>query len=411
MPAWLKRFAAYGMDNGLSAVFGILLLIAAARTCSLEEFGALALALSIAGVQTPLAVIGISGLFYARAASRPAGSNRLFRSGLLANLVAGVVIYGITLCGLWALASPDLAFLYALAGLRVLGAFGEPVRAIHQARSDPAAYVPLRFAVLCVALGATAAAFALEASAAWYAAIWGMEWLAFALGLLGLSVRRQLIPRSRSLRLGPLLTQATPLLIQAMCVAIYMRFDQLYVGWRFGAADLAVYAAAARVAEAGNLVVGLMVLVIGPRIIREWLGRGLSGSSWFALGCMTGASILGAAIYLELGEELLSFVFGAAFGAGALVLAIYTLSTFLTGFGTIGSQLNTAQGATIPNMISGFVGAISNVLLTVLLCEPLGPPGAAVATVISYALAVLILWRSIRLRSFPKRNAPGVRAT
>lgn len=390
----LFRLSAYAFDTGLSALFGLVLLLLAARGSELSEFGLFALALAVAGIQTPLAVLGTAALFYGRAASRPLQANRLYWPGIATSLVSGTLLYLLTLLVLWFVSSPELVTLYALAGLRVVGALGEPLRAIYQARSRPMDYVPWRVLTLMLAFAASGFAFTNNAQILAYAAIWGLEWLVFASILLVLSLRRGICPRSKRTRVRSLLLKASPLFVQSVCVAIYLRFDQVYVGWRFGETDVGIYAAAARTAEAGNMVYGLIALVVAPRIIREWLSGKLSVSSRAVIVLIGYGSLAASGFSLLYGEELLRIAFGPAFMAGAMILAIYVLSTCLTVYGTIGSRLNIAQGATMPSMISGLVGAISNIGLTIALCEIQGPLGAATATVLSYLIAVVIIWKA-----------------
>lgn len=389
------RLVLYALDAGLQALLGLVLLMLAARSGDVATFGVFALTLAVTGIQVPLSVLGVGGLLYGRAASRPLAANRLYWPGLAITLVSGPAMYGLTVVALGLFASPLLTGLYALAGLRVLAAVGEPLRAILQARSRPGDYVPIRGVTASAALAGAGLAFVAGADIVWYAAIWGLEWLAFAGVLLVVSLRRGVCPPVRRPRVRPILMKAAPLLVHAVCIVIYMRFDQLYVAWRFGEADLGVYAAAARIAEAGNIAYGIIGLVVSPRIIREWRGGGLSTPSRLVLALIGAGSVGAAMVCWVWGDVLLRVVFGPAFAAGTTILAVYVLSTCFGVYGSIGSRLNIAQGQSNPSMISGLIGAISNVALTVLFCELQGPLGAATATVVSYALAAAVLWLSI----------------
>lgn len=392
--ATLIRSIAYALDSGLAALFGFAILVLAARGSDLATFGTFALTLAIVGIQAPLALMGIGGLFYGRAASRPVPASRLYWSGILSCIVFGPVLYAVTLGLLW-VAAPSLLSLYALAGMRVVGAFGEPLRSIYQARSQPGAFVPLRMLTLSAAFFASGTAFVVNADIHWFAAIWGAESLIFSGLLLITSLRRGSFPLVLRPRFRPVLRKASPLLVNSICIAIYMRFDQLYIGWRFGEADLGVYAAAARVAETGVLAYGLIALVVSPRIIKEWISGALGRPALAVLAFSWIGSLAAGGLCLLWGDSLLRWTFGPAFAAGGTILAVYVLSTCFTLYGTIGSNLNVAQGATIPSMLSGLVGATTNVGLTILLCEVQGPLGAATATVFSYALSAAVVWQQV----------------
>ncbi|MQX37720.1 polysaccharide biosynthesis C-terminal domain-containing protein [Roseospira navarrensis] len=399
MPATARRFLAYGLDSGLPALLSLLLLTLAARSTDMATFGTFALALAIAGLQTPLAAFGLITLFFGRAASRPAGAVLIFWPGVVATLVAGAVLYGGTLTALWALAPPLLTTLYALVGLRVLGAVAGPIKAIHQARSRPDRYVPWRLVTIAAAFAATGAVVALDGGLAGYALVWGLEWLVFAAGLLAGALRSGALRPVARPRVRPVLTKAGPLFVQAVCIAVYLRFDQVYVAWRFGEAELGLYAAAARIAEAGTMVYGVVGLVVAPRIIREWTHGRLSGPARGALAGIALGAVAASGLCWVWGGDLLRLLFGPPFAAGGTILAIYVLSTCFTVYGAIGSRINVAQGTTLPSMIAGLVGAVSNVALSILLCEIQGPAGAATATVASYALSCTVTWGSALARS------------
>ncbi len=389
------RFGLYALDTGLSAAFGVVLLMFVSRAYGLEDFGIFALCLAIINIQTTLVALGIPALLYSRAITKPVVADRLCWLGVRICITAGLITYLLTIAFLWGANLYNLLLLYSVAGLRIIGVFGEPLRAIYQARAQPISYVPIRVSTLSAAFGLSAITYYVDGELVWYGLIFSLEWSAFALILLLGSLRRGLCLPQNPKSLIPLVTKASPLFVQSVCVAIYVRFDQIYVGWRFGEADLGVYAAAARLAEAGNMLFGLIAFVAVPRIVREYRSGRLSIKSKMALSFIGLSACVASLVFLDYGGAFLSLIFGPDFYPGGSILAVYALSTAFSSFGYIGSRLNVAQGRTMPSMVSGLVGATSNVFLTILLCEAQGPIGAATATVISYAFASAIVWRSI----------------
>jgi len=116
----LFRGGAYATEFGLAALLGMAIMVFAARGSSLEAFGNFAFVLALASLQQPLAVFGLTTLFYGRAASRSARSSRLLWSALLISFAIGAGLYAATLAVLAGLGRMDFANLYAFAGLRVM---------------------------------------------------------------------------------------------------------------------------------------------------------------------------------------------------------------------------------------------------------------------------------------------------
>jgi O-antigen/teichoic acid export membrane protein len=244
---------------------------------------------------------------------------------------------------------------------------------------------------------ATLTAWLVQADVLVFAAIWGLEPLVYA-GLLsiGAAGRRRLLRPGRA-RYRVLLLKAAPVAFHSLMVAIYYRFDQIYIQFRFGEIALAQYAAPARLAEVGNLAFGVVVLVMAPPMIRSLqAGAGIpmvvQAGLWGIAVLTVGASLL----CLAIGGAVLSLVFGAGFSSGAAILAVYVLSTAFVGYAALASQALSARGDTGVQAIAGATGAAVNVAAVIVLCEPLGLIGAAWGTVLAYGASAIVLWVALR---------------
>jgi O-antigen/teichoic acid export membrane protein len=113
------------------------------------------------------------------------------------------------------------------------------------------------------------------------------------------------------------------------------------------------------------------------------------------LAILAGVTLLASAGATVLGGPVLGLVFGPAYAAAGLILAVYLGSVFFVAAGAIGSRVLAAQGVSGPQIWSGLAGALSNVVLSILFGEVTGPEGVALATVVSYAVAAILLWQAV----------------
>ena len=396
------RLYGYAFETISTSGFALLILLFATRSATLQEFGQFALVISIVGAQAPLAALGLNTLAYGRAGTRPRANRRLIGSAIAINFISGAALYSVTLYAFFLYSSKALTLLYAGAGLRLFGAAGMAVTNDAMARHAQAEYLPARLAVIAFAAMAASVAFYGEYPTFILALIWGAESAVFAAFLiwLNLGARAKLNGRNRYL---PFLVKAAPIAIQSFFVVIYLRFDQIYVSWRFGNEATGLYAAAARIAEVGGLGLNILTLVVSPAIINQITKNDhLSKRSVLFLISIALFAMFASFIGLFFGAPILKFIFGPLYAEADTVLAIYVASIPFVAFGSIGSRVLAAQGVSGPQAWSGLSGALSNVALSILLSEIMGLEGVALATVISYALASGILWNAV----FRRRRDP-----
>lgn len=400
-----KALAGFGTDAALTSGFGFIVVLLAARSASVADFGQFALILAVVGAQVPLAAFGFMTLVYGRTATRPGGAGRLLGSATAITSLASVAIYVLTLLSFGRFGADTLALLYAGAGLRLLGTAGLILTQDAMARQSVGEYLPGRVLSFTLAVVSASLAVSAQAPLAVFALIWGAESLLFTM-VTALTLGRKRARLSRRNRFRPYLAKAAPIAVQSVFIVIYLRFDQIYVGWRFGEASLGLYAAAARLAEIGNLGFNVLILVVTPMIIRQMRTSGrLDRRALMVFGWLAGLTLTAVGAASIISGDVLALSFGPAYAAAGGILTVYLGSIFFVAAGGVGSRLLAAQGVSGPQALSGVAGAVSNVVLSVVLGEVVGLEGVALATVISYALAAAILWHFVlrcRTGSKPK---------
>lgn len=391
----LKSAIGFGADAALTGGFGLLLVVLAARSGSVEEFGQFSLVLAVVAAQAALANFGFGTLTYGRTVARPVGSGRLLGSAIFVVTVLGASFYAVTLLAFSAFANPTTSILYAAAGLRLIGSVGLVMPQHAMARRALGEYLPARHLTILPAMVATVCAYSMGWSLSAFALIWGIEGLLFAI-VCALTLGRRHAEWTSRNRYRSYLAKAAPIAFQSFCIIVYMRFDQIYVAWRFGDDALGLYAAAAKIAEAGNLAFGVLALVVSPSIIQQMRTSGqLNRQTITFLAILAGVTFILSVGALLRGGTFLAFIFGPEYAAAFMILAIYVGSIMFVAYGSIGSRVLAAQGISTAQMMSGAAGALSNVLLSVIFGEVIGLEGIALATVISYAVAAGIIWLSV----------------
>lgn len=196
---------------------------------------------------------------------------------------------------------------------------------------------------------------------------------------------------------------------------IISRADLVMLGILGSPTDVGVYRIAA---QGGILVVfGLKAInmTVAPHFSSLWsareterLQRLVTGAA--RVGFLTAVPV--AALLAFFGEPLLTLVFGREFAAGHAALAIICGGQLINAAaGSVVLLLNmTGHESTV--MRGLMVAAASNVALNLVLIPLWGMEGAAAATVVTFGIWNLLLWKASRLRldidtlAFPGITAP-----
>jgi polysaccharide transporter, PST family len=185
-----------------------------------------------------------------------------------------------------------------------------------------------------------------------------------------------------------LLKQCWPVMLSGMAIMIYMRIDMVMLKVMQGAHAVGIYATATRISEIWYFVPMAIVSSVSPAIIREkanprvYYGRIAKLFSLMALtGCIAGAAIaLGA-------KSIIHVLYSDAFSAAAPVLAVHVWASIFVFLGVAQDPWNVCENLLKLGFYRTLAGAVINILLNVILIPRYSVMGAAIATVVSYAIA------------------------
>ena len=393
----LRQFyllSGYASEAIISALFGLMIMMIATRSATISEFSQFAFVIAIVGIQLPISAYGLNTIAYGRASSRPFATRRILGTSVLVVSLFSFILYILTLTALWFLENKSLFYLYAAAGLRIFGGVGILLKNDAMARSAQSEYLLVRILLLLIFIVIALFSYKSNSSLLIIGLVWGAEAFCFSIAMVLFQYKSRYSINLKG-RVHKLLLKSSPIAIQSVFVMIYMRFDQLYIAYRFNDEALSWYATAARVAEVGNLSFNVLTLVISPIIIGEIVsGRRLVKTKILMI-CLFVFTIAACSASFFLGGSVLGLVFGSDYAPASGILTIYLASICFVAYGSIGSRVLASMSISGPQAWSGFVGALSNVILSVALGELVGLNGIAFATVFSYALAAAVMWRAV----------------
>ena len=209
-----------------------------------------------------------------------------------------------------------------------------------------------------------------------------------------------------NLRIGQMINQSLPLLLSGAVIMLYMRIDQLMLGYMVGDKEVGIYSAALRLSEAWYFV-GLTILgVYFPKFlqVRKEYGENLYLQNIVKIGrfVVWGAFFL-AIVTTLLSDWIIQIFYGNDFVESAEVLVVSIWAVIFVYMGTISSQMFVANGQQMLQLYRSIFALLINVVLNYLLIPLYGACGAAIALLVAQVFSGLIFnifgsWQVFKLQ-------------
>lgn len=218
-----------------------------------------------------------------------------------------------------------------------------------------------------------------------------------ALGAMGLVIAYHWIGgkilawRSSKKRALELLKQSWPVILSGVAIMIYMRIDMVMLKVIQGDTAVGLYAAATRVSEVWYFIPSTIVSSVSPAIIRSKDNPSLYYARIQQLfSCMTLISvIIGSCIAIS-SRWIIHLLFSSAFAGATPVLAVHIWASIFVFLGTAQAPWDFSEDLLKLGFCRTLAGAISNILLNLILIPKYSALGAAIATVVAYAISGVI---------------------
>lgn len=413
----------------LSGLLAVTVTAAVARHLGPAGFGVLSFALSLVLLFGTFWTLGLSGLVIRELVREPDRESELLGTilglRLLGGIVAVVGALGLTVI-LGTDAQTTLAVGILIFGVLTLYAF-DGVDFWLQAQVRSRSAVIARSAALVIASAVNIGLIVVGAPLLAFVVAAALEYALAGVGLVLVYIRLGGRPRSWTFSAGltrRLLVASWPLILSGLANAINLRVDQLMLGTMVGPEAVGTYAAAARLSEVWYFVPVAIAASVFPAMVRAhagdresfqgWMGRLYDLMVALALPIAVGVSVLsGALIFL---------LYGSGYAQSGPILAIHVWAGPFVFLGAALSRWLIAEDRLKFSLIRHGAGAFVNVGLNLVLIPLLGGVGAAISTLVSYAVASVgacflyaplrpQAWAMVRSLGLPLRVvAAGIRA-
>lgn len=188
------------------------------------------------------------------------------------------------------------------------------------------------------------------------------------------------------------LKDSWPLILSGLAVSVYMRIDQIMLGQMIDDQAVGIYSAASRISEAWYFIPMVVATSFFPEIFEA---KTRSEAEYYTrlqklYDLMVVISILVALPMTLLSAPLMTIFFGQAYSESGVVLAIHVWGTVFVFLGVASEKWYLAENQQLLGLQRTLLGAVVNVLMNLVLIPHYQAVGAAIATVISYAVAALV---------------------
>ena len=379
--------------TGVRMLVGLVTAVWLTRYLGPTDFGLFSYVTAFVLIFTSASTLGMQSLVTRELVEQPHDRHQILGSAVTIRLFGSLVAAAVLLILTFAL-HPEADYRVALVvfgGVLLVQPIGL-VEFHYEARTTSRFVVWVQLAAAVAYIVAVAVMISMDLSVIWFVVARLGEVVLANLGVLAVFSLQGGKPtkwRPDPARMRLLLAEAWPLAISAVAASLYLRIDQVMLGQLATAADVGIYAAAARLSEVWYFIPGLIVASAFPYLVRlrsrELVSYHRRLQQLYDILFWMGLIIAGAVAFLA--PWLISLLYGDAFADASSILQIHVwagvfifmraaLSKWLLVERLIGFSLVT-QGA----------GAIVNIAANLALIPRLGGVGAAWATVVSYAVA------------------------
>lgn len=363
-----------------------------------SQFGQLSYAGAFVALFGVLATLGLDGIMVRELVRKPNEGPEILGSALFLRISGGFVTLLSSFSVIFFFRGGDLQ-LSLLVAIIAAGTifqafdvidfwFQSQVLSRHTVIAKNCAFLLVALAKICLILGkAPLLAFACTALAE------------IALGAVGLLImyrrtgnrfgRWQVSLR----RCRALLADSWPMILSGLSVAVYMKIDQVMLGDMAGDRAVGIYSSVTRLTEIWYIIPMVIVSSVFPAIVHsKEKDEALYYRRITRLFSVMAAVSLPIALPMSLASNwLVVKLYGASYLAAGPVLAVHIWASIFVFYGVAQGPWDLTENLTRLAMLRMLGGAAANIALNLILIPSYGALGAAIATVVSQALAAILL--------------------
>jgi PST family polysaccharide transporter len=371
-----------------------------ARYLRPEVFGQLQYALVFVSFFDPLSTVRMGQVITRDLVRKPENSSLILGTAFVLQLVGGVVALGLCVIGILWLApgQPLIQLLVAIAALKFLFNSLQPIENWFESRVASKYVVLAEHGVFLLIVLLKCELVMTQATVVAFAIAISLESMLYAIALTYFYLRQHqsiLAWRTNLPRLKYLLQESWPLVLSSTAVVIYLNVDQIMLGNMIDKRAVGIYASAANLSEATSFLPVILGSSLFPRIIQS---RQLARSvyerrlqQFYDLNTLMAYGLI--LVLMPTSGFLMTHLYGPEYVAGIPIFGVHILGALFTYLGIAQSKWIVTEGLQRCNFYARLTGLVTNVVLNVLLIPLYGGMGAAIATLLSYAVGgYLFFW-------------------
>jgi polysaccharide transporter, PST family len=381
------------LDRILRMGVGLFVGVWVARYLGPAQFGSLNFALAYVALFGSLTTLGLDGIIV-REIVRDAGSTLDVLGSALALRLSGSVVALLASLAIVRLIEPHDLMALKLVSISATGL-------IFQAFDTIDSYFQSQVLSKLTVLAKNGAFLLVAGLRIWLVHLQAPVWLfavagvaELALGAIGLAIAYTWVGGSLlkwrtnwNLSTG-LVKQGWPLILSGMAIMIYMRIDMVMLQVMRGDAAAGLYAAATKVSEVWYFIPTAIVSSVAPAIMRSKTNPLLYYSRLRTLfsAMILAAITIGSGVALASGW-IVKHLYSGAYGQAAPILAVHIWASVFVFMGVAQSPWDISENLLKLSFYRTAAGAIANIAINIVLIPRYSALGAALATVISYAIS------------------------
>ncbi|MCB9361659.1 MAG: flippase [Flavobacteriales bacterium] len=381
------------IDRSLRALIGFYISIRIANYLGVSQFGTYNLALSLFAILLPFASLGLNNIFIREFVKNSLTRNSTFFSSLILKLIGSLITVFIAL-----IIYQIFPHYQNVSRLTLIMAIGIPFLSFDiielslQALLKSRKIVFIKLIAFIISSITKLLVIYLNMSILYLA--WAITFDFFLSGVILFSSMRLIDINIRDMQIDfskvkGLFIDSFPLLLSGFMVTIYMRIDQLMLGYYIDEQAVGVYSIAVRFTELWYIIPTVLISSFLPKFTEIKKQSNLlffneiqNLYKLFAL-----ISLITCLFINIFSTIIIDFLFNQEYNEASIYLNLLIWSIVFTNLGMVRSIYLTVYNKTKFHFYTVFIGAFFNMLLNLILIPFYQVYGAIFATIISYAIA------------------------
>lgn len=385
-------------DKLLRMGVGLVVSVWVARYLGPEDFGLFSFAVALVSLFGALSALGLPGIVVRDIVSDPKSSLETLGTGFALQVAGGVTAFVLLLALIPIIRPHDRSAMTvtAIIGLTLLVKGSESIKCWFESQVQSKYTVWAENAVF--AASATAKIGFILAGASLLAFVWVTVLEGLFTAILLFAMYEWAGGRIRAwqfsiARANTLLKQSWPLVLSGIAVMVYMRIDQIMLGHMLNDKAVGIYTAAVRVSEAWYFIPVAIVGSVFPSLLDAKKTSEARYLEQFQklYDVLVMIALMVAVPVTFLSNQIVEMLFGRDYIEAGAILSIHIWTAVFVFLGVASGKWFLAENRQLLAFQRVFLGMVVNIALNWMWIPSYGGVGAAVATLISQAVAALLI--------------------